>query len=284
MAQFDREYDALRRVNVTTLKELGRSPQHLLHRLRSEPEEKACFDIGSATHLAVFQPHLLGERVVIWPKENGKRSGRKWDLFESEARTARKAILLEREHAQALAMAHAVRSHPVVAGYLEHGAAEVTISWEDVETRLPCKGKLDWLTKGRILDLKTTRCSRRREFGVEAWRYGYHTQAAFYTDGFQAANPEEPPVEFTFVAVEKVEPYVVSVFDVDEAALELGQSEYRGWLRRLVELRGQKQWPGYEEGTTTLQLPRWAWGDDEDLDEILDDADDADTEDGEVAP
>ena len=53
------------------------------------------------------------------------------------------------------------------------------------------------------------------------------------------------------------------VYRLDEDAVAAGRAEYERALELLRECRAADQWPGYATGVARLDLPRWAYGDDE---------------------
>ncbi len=158
-----------------------------------------------------------------------------------------------------------MRADKDAAPYLAGGKSEVTITWKHVAPtvgELPgfevdCKGRVDFLADcGALVDLKTCRDGSPAGFGRAAFNMSMHTQAAFYRDGYAAATGRTLP--YVIVAVETSAPFVVSVYPVPEAYLELGRDTYRAWLSRLATCRAENRWPGYVDGPTELQLPRWA--------------------------
>ena len=76
-----------------------------------------------------------------------------------------------------------------------------------------------WRRFGPIIDIKTTSDKSLSSFKSSAYKYGYHRQAAFYLDGFQAK-------EFIFVVIEKKAPYNVGVYIAGEDFINRGRSEY----------------------------------------------------------
>lgn len=254
--------------HYSTLKELGRSARHFAWLEEHGREPADHLDVGIATHLAVLEPRKFNERVVIWARRNGKRSGKTWTTFKGAADVRRLIVLTEDEHDEVLALARAVRSSSQARPLLADptGEAEKEIAWVDGETGIPCKARLDWVCAQGIVDLKTTRDASPDGFARECARYGYHRQAAFYVDGYAARIDRAveshrgfmPP--FSIIAVEKQPPYVVQVYRVGGDVLELGRAEMKSYLRQLAQLQRipQEKWPGYADEPLDLYLPRWA--------------------------
>lgn len=255
------EYERLPGVNWSRLKHLARSPAHYRHEaFASPPDDTPARKVGRCVHLAILEPEKFAASVAVWT--GGRRAGNAWDAFVED--NDGRELLTEAEHAHCLAVAEKVRTHPVASRYLTGGAAEVSMQWDAVlpalgglpEQRIACKGRVDYLGPAGLVDLKTTRDASPDGFGREVWKYRYHTQAAFYTDGHEAATGRRLP--YVLIAVESELPLVVQVYRVPEPILELGRSEYRPLLERLAFCRSQDAWPGYADEELELSLPPWA--------------------------
>lgn len=115
--------------------------------------------------------------------------------------------------------------------------------WDDPETGLPCKGKLDAVVMPRqrhLIDLKTTSCKTKHEFEKSIIEYGYDRQAAFYLDSDIGTADY-----FEFVAVCKIAPYPVFRVALHRSCsvVETGRSKNRRLLRRAaIELERQNGW------------------------------------------
>lgn len=244
-------YDEIRdRVNFSTLKAIHRSPAHYAHNLVQPFEDTDPKKLGRAIHMAVLEPERYERAVAVW--DGGTRRGKDWDRFKEE--NVGRELLTEREAEQCEAVQKAVRADPLALRYLSDGVAEATMLWSLDGVR--CKGRLDYDAPTAIVDLKTTRDASPDGFGKEVWRYRYHTQAAWYLDGYVAAGGPVKP--YILISVESEAPHVVQVYRLPQVALDLGREEYREWMKRLAECRLSGKWPGYFDGEGEVQLPRWA--------------------------
>lgn len=259
------EYEAMDRVNWSSLRHIARSPLHYRHALEEDSPDTAARKLGRAIHVAVLEPELFSGLYVVW--DGGRRAGKAWDAFCEE--NADREILTVAEHEACAAIQRAVREHPIAAPYVQGGRSEVTIAWEHripaagdfPEVVIPCKGRLDYLRPDCIVDLKSARDGSIEGFGRACWNLRYHTQLAFYQDGLAAATGRRLPVKI--VVVENTAPWAVTVFDVPEYILEIGREEYTALLARLDYCRERDEWPGYADEEIELQLPRWAIGRDD---------------------
>lgn len=255
-------YDAITdRVNWSTLKAMGRSPQHYRHGLDNPRADTPSLAMGRATHVAVLEPHLFMAEHVVW--KGGRRQGGAWDEFRAEHHD--REILTEEEAAKCLAIQRAVLTNHPASRYVTGGKAEVTALWTEEEPAMgglsgysiPCKARLDYVRPDVLVDLKTTRDASPDAFGRTTWNFQYHVQSAWYRDAHAAAKGYELP--FVIIAVETEAPYAVQVYRVPEHILELGRETYRALLSRLDWCRKHDDWPGYsDDGEMELTLPRWA--------------------------
>ncbi len=264
------EYNRVSRVNWSSLKHLSRSPAHYRHQLMQHGADTVARKLGRAVHLATLEPERFASDCAIWT--GGVRRGRAWDAFV--AANAGRELLKEDEQEHCLAVQAAVRNDAKAAKYLAGGQGEVTMFWTHSVPALgalpgysmDCKGRIDFKANlGAIVDLKTTRNASPSGFAKEAWNYRYHTQAAYYVDGYEAATGERLP--YVIVAVENEAPHMVQVYRVPDHILDVGRDEYRDLLSQLNHCRKNAAWPGYSDGELELELPRWAMdiADDEDV-------------------
>lgn len=256
-------YDAIERVNNSTLKAFASSAAHYSHGLVTPYEDTDAKKVGRCTHLATFEPDRFRASIAVW--DGGTRRGKDWDSFRH--RNEGKELLTEAEFEKVSDMTKAVRSDVTAQRYLTNGEGEQTILWTvDVNgVAVACKGRVDFTSDLAIVDLKTTKDASPEGFARQAWQMRHHTQAAWYSDGFTRATAISLP--YYLVAVENTPPHIVQVYRVPDALLELGREEYRAWLERLVACRASKKWPGYHDGELELTLPKWAtpYDDEDDL-------------------
>jgi len=255
-------YKSMSGINVSSLKELRRSPLHYRHRL-THPATSDALTLGTAAHIATLEPARYAQAVSVWDRKTdtgraAPRNGKAWDAFVADA--GERTIITADDDETARAIAEAVRNNPVAARYLAVGAPEVSMRWQRDGRML--KGRVDWLTVQDgvdvIVGLKTTRDCRPREFGVQAHRLGYHLQWAYYRDGFAAITGRIP--QMVEIVVESAAPHAVAVYTIPEPVLNLGREEYEEALTLLRHCEQSGQWPGPVEHETELALPMWAYG------------------------
>ena len=238
---------------------LWRSPWNPLY----EPEAKSEFDIGVAAHLAVLEPERQADSIVAIDFGD-YRSTRARDARDA-ARAAGKVPLLPYQLDIVRAIAGAIRAHPIAAEAFKDGEAEVSLTWRDPGTGMPCKARPDYLPAhaGWLVDLKTAISANPRVWRDQAYRLGYHARAAWYLDA-AATVLGRAPEEYWFVIVEKEPPYLVSVISFDEGALAWGRSANRKACALFARSAATNDWPGYRapgqnrDRAFRIGLPPWA--------------------------
>lgn len=248
-------YDRIDRTNFSTLKHIGRSPAHYHHRRTKPPQDTDAMKVGRVSHVATFEPERFLNSIAVW--DGGTRRGKDWEAFK--ARNEGRELLTENEHTKCLSIQNAVRNSKLASRYVQKGRGEMTMLWttELRGNKIPCKGRIDFDSQSAIVDLKTTKDASPDAFGRQCYDLHYATQAAWYVDGYFLATGIRKP--YVVVAVENVEPFVVQPYTVPEDLLDIGRTEYLGWLDKLIFCREQNWWPGYADSELELTLPRWAY-------------------------
>ena len=252
------EYLAIDAVNWSTLKAMRQSPLAYKAAVESPRQDRDAFRLGRATHCSVFEPLEFVTRYRIWSGE--RRAGKVWEAFRDECEAEHVTPLTRDQWQRAQTMADAVRGCPLVAPMLADGLAEHVVTWTDEKTGIACKGRLDWLAPGLVLDLKTARnATNPRAFAAAAWSMGYFHQMAWYARG---AGVERARI----VAVEPEPPHDVAVYELHEDGMHLADTELDALLDKVKVCRETNVFPGALASVIDLNPPRYAWPDAENLD------------------
>ena len=136
------------------------------------------------------------------------------------------------------------------------GLAEQSYWWKHRETGLQCKCRCDYVIDDMVIDLKTTGegGASPEAFSRTIASFKYHLQAAHYLQGTGAKR-------FIFVAVEKVFPYSVGVYELSPHFIERGYELQEQTLSDIKNAQESGIWAGYTdqapEGIKTLTPPKW---------------------------
>lgn len=268
------EYDGIAALNISRLKEMKRSPQHYFHALTNRAE-KACLDLGNATHVAVLEPDRYANTFATWTRrtEGGNaapRNGKHWEAFQLE--NPGKTILTYDQNAAAVAIAEAVRGHSKASTYLANGDPEVTLEWslDPALGSRPAKSRVDWLTvldgDHYLVGLKTARNCAHFAFGRQAAQLEYAMQWAFYFDAYKAITGRDPKMREIVVEVDA--PHAVAVYRITEDIVVQGRENYWELAKQLAECEERNEWPGPVLDEEDLTLPTWYYGKGDDIGDL----------------
>lgn len=231
-------------LHFSQLKAMSLSPMHYEHALRVGREETRALRLGIALDAGAF-----GTREVIIYK--GERRGDKWKQFEAQNGGPGRVIITHKEEPIVEGMARSLLSRPDALELLR-GERQKTLNWT-INGR-ECEGTPDAFTAERITDLKTSRTAHPERFPYEARRYGYVAQLSWYVGAIVATGRPRPKDAF-IVVVETLPPHPVTIFQVTERALELGERTWRLWFERLRACEESNAWPPYTEAFVPLDAP-----------------------------
>jgi exodeoxyribonuclease VIII len=136
------------------------------------------------------------------------------------------------------------------------GLAEQSYWWKHRETGLQCKCRCDYVIDDMVIDLKTTgeSGSSPEAFTKTIVNFKYYLQAAHYLQGTGQKR-------FIFVAVEKVHPFSVGVYELSPHFIERGYELQEQALSDIKQAQESGIWKGYTnyepEGIKTLTPPKW---------------------------
>lgn len=226
-------------------------------------QHKRVFEFGTAAHRMVLG--LGAEWVLLdYPDYRTKAAQQARD----EARANGAAPVLPHELDQIKAMAAKLREHHLASHLLcrDDVQAEKSFFWRDEDWGIWRRARLDayrmpgpgnMLGCPVVADYKSTTCADPDTFARNAPGYGYHIQAAQYSDAIAALTGEDP--EFFFVAQEKEPPYLVSVIQLDADAIAAGRRRLARAMEIYRDCQAVDIWPGYNaDDIATVSLPAWA--------------------------
>lgn len=218
-------------------------------------KHKRVFDFGHAAHKMVLGD---GPELVIVDAENYRTKAAQEARDEAYEQGAVPLLPFEFETVQLMAAEQ--RRHPAA---FERGSGkpEQSLFAQDAATGVWLRARLDWLpdaTDGRVtlVDYKTTLSAEPAAFMRSVAKYGYYQQAAWYLDIVTTLGLADDPA-FRFIAQEKTPPYLVTIFEMDEAALRVGRLRNREAINLFAECIARGEWPGYSSDVETIYLPSW---------------------------
>lgn len=233
-----------------------KTPAH--YRFGEKKESKA-LDFGTASDMAILDPELFEERVMMGPED---RRGNRWKDAEASAISLGKLLLTGPDYEACLQMRDVVHANAYLHRLITQGQPLAGQSgyWRDAETGKFCKFRPDLIRKdlGVMLDLKTTRSAAARTFASSVLEYGYHAQEAWYSAGYEACGLGSLN-GFVFLAMEKEAPFAFRLYELPPSIVAEGHLAMRSALALYAQCEETDEWPGYDEAVTELPIPRWGY-------------------------
>ena len=251
------EYLAIDAFSNTAMGQLDKSPKHY-RECKIDGKQKH-FTIGSMVHAARLEPVEFCKRYAVEPAfhldddnktDTGKPSTSKVTRYVKEKRadfqTAEQREIVSADwYNDTMEYVTALYFDSVTEELLNaSGPFELTLVWNDPETGILCKGRMDKAVpvSGEFVDIKT--CADIAKFSKSFTDFGYYRQMAHYRNGYAVLTGEL--LTPWICVVEKQSPYCVQAAPVDEDSLDYGDSECKRLLQLLSECQESDHWPGPE--------------------------------------
>ena len=235
-------------VRFSHLRAYGRSAMHGHHARQQEQEPTVAMQRGTALHALVFDT----QKVCGYP--GSQRRGKEYEAFAAEH--SGHVILTMAEFTKARLMADAVRQSKVAEPVLK-GIAEKTILFRWMG--LDCRATPDVRGEDYLTELKSSSSADPVRFPWHALRMHYHAQMRF-----QNIACGMTALDSYIVCVEAADPFPVTVFRIDEKALEAGEKLLVLWAETLKGAEASQIFSPYVNCIVPIDLP-----DNEDLDLVF---------------
>ena len=114
---------------------------------------------------------------------------------------------------------------------------------------------------GRFIlgDYKTCMAADKASVAKAVANYGYYMQDAWYIDAVAALGLADDAA-FLFVFQEKNPPYLITVAELDYAAIAAGREANRMAMEIYRDCKEIDRWPGYGDDIELISLPAWMRG------------------------
>lgn len=228
-----------------------------------EDASSEAMQFGEIAHIAILEPARFLANHVRQPDFGDMRSStnrKKRDEWR-EHQSPLAIILDEEDEMNLTGMMEALAQHRGAQALLREGIPELSGFWQDPLVGA-CRMRADYLRADlrMVIDYKTTRCARMREFSRDAHKLDYPVQAGFYLRGASAITQQKWE-HFTFIAQEKVKPWAISIYEPTEGFLDIGERRTQRALGIIKSCRETGIYPAYPERAQPLDLPVYAYYD-----------------------
>lgn len=262
-AMSEHEYRSHPAISRSELWKMNESPEKFRWYREHPLTPTPALVFGQVTHKLLLQPDTFDDEFVIAPNCDRRTKAGKEEYETFLQTVGERTVISQDDFDKALEMVAAVRYNPLANRFLQ-GETEVPYFWTDELTGERCKCRVDCLHKEDnrfcIVDYKTTGNAQTEIFSnKDVFRWGYHFQAAMYSEGvMHGLNLTERP-QFIFVVQEKQAPYSVNVIAVPDEVMLAGLDKYRELLGRYRECLVMDYWPGYNDmgELNEIALPGW---------------------------
>lgn len=253
----DADYRAEIGISQSILKPMFSSPEHYIAQFDEQREVTKPMLIGTATHLACFQPSLFSKEVVVSKKFDLRKTQDKVDHAKFVEDNAGKIIINDEEFDSVSSMADKVRQHPIFIDVTSKGDAEVSVfsdvlPYEDVKL----KGRMDWVNWEQriILDLKTTNANLSNMYEVKNVILDnmYAIQNAMYV--MLLEHNGHPDFRFIFIMVEKNPPHGVRCFEISVNSLKKSREKMLLAIAQIQHCVEHGMWMGYDTNSTIIDV------------------------------
>lgn len=188
----------------------------------SKREDERHFSIGSGLHEMILEPELFKSNYLVAPKidKRTKEGKEQYNNFLQEAKG--KTILFEDEMEMIVKMTENSLKNKTFVDLISDSFRELSCYTTDEKTGLKLKMRPDILCKNKstIVDIKTCVDSSPKKFKNDVYSYGYSLSASYYMDFIGREN-------YIFAAIEKQEPFQISLFSLNDEMIEFGKKQYR---------------------------------------------------------
>lgn len=219
---------------------------------------KLHFEIGTAAHTLLLGD---GPELRVCDYDSWRSKAAQDAKLQAEADGA--VALLPKQYAEVRAMVRALREHPTAGKLLapDTGVAEQSLYWVHRDTGVTLRCRPDWLRRDRIVDYKTCAAADLDSIQKDVAKYGYHIQDAWYRMGAKALGLFDGLPKFTFVFQEKTAPYLITVFELDRDAIDIGMEQAESAIHTFANCTASGEWPDYMADDAPyipqISLPAW---------------------------
>ena len=249
----DAEYRQLGGITASAIK-AGRTSMRAMHAEMTRTagdRDTPSMRWGRLVHLAILEPDQLAARVHVW--DGGRRAGKAWDEFEA-AVTPGCEIVTRAEIGELLGVSAAVHANREAHRLVALTRHEQVVRWNR-ESYGAGQARPDGydLTRGVLLEVKTTSAPTAEAFARQFFALGYDLQVGWYCEGLEAIAPDG-----SFVLAVHPDNDVV-VYRVSFAVVHRGREAAVEIARRYAACRTFGTFAGLAGGEDLMDLPVPAW-------------------------
>lgn len=252
--------DPARPVSYSTLKAFLKCPARWRDGFEY-PATKAK-DFGNIVDTILLTPSAFASRYAVEPETYAGEDGKpkKWNNNAKVCQAWHEAqegkeIIKPGMLADAQSAVSRLMADPAINEIVSASDAQVAIEgvWYDsqLEIEVPARCMIDLAPRDStaqasfLADIKTTDSAAPAAFARKAFNFGYHVQAAFYQDLWNAATGQSRD-SHALILVESCAPFQTAKRVMAPGLIELGRQTYLRWLKDYCWCLKRGVWPDYE--------------------------------------
>jgi len=209
------EYHSSKAISASGLKYIWK--ESVANYLTRKFKGSAATELGTAIHELILEPELFEQKYYLLPDIGDGRTKEGKALKAEHQKKAGNKILLDKHIIDAIYENY--RENELAQKYCV-GEVEVShytkFDGVDVRVRPDCKSQ-NWIS-----DIKTCQDNSPKAFRKDVYFWGYHLQAAFYSDVLGI-----DPLNFRFIAIRTKYPFNIAVYGLNQDQIEQGRMGYK---------------------------------------------------------
>ena len=264
----EKEYNEHPGVRRSDLWKISESPEKYKYAIEHPLEPSPVLVFGAATHKYILEKDGFDEEYAVIPEMIDRRTKAGKEMWEEfQTKTAGKSAVSSEDFQTMTDMRKVLEDNPIAKKLLYgKGKTEIPFFWKDADTQELCKVKLDRLVRLDrrfvVVDYKTAKSAKTDVFVHDMMRWGYHLQAAMYTEGVMKCKRLKYRPDFIFVVQEKTPPYSVNVIYVpsDNSVMQYGIDQFREFIGILHQCKLTDNFYGFTGpfgDMSEAYLPGW---------------------------
>ncbi len=242
-----------------------RSTHHLHYYIKNDKPTSKFMDFGSLLDCLLLEPDIFYHTFAPIPEmgEDAKGNPKPWSnqlkyckAWTQEQRDLGLTPYSAADYDKATAIIKNIKEHKTAGPWMEGGKDQVAIVWEDKETGLLCKGRIDKLHPDNLADLKSTVNASPSEFRRTMNNFLYHVQGAMYCGGLAQLNGGEY-LPFNLAVAESEAPHCVAAYTIGDESLSVGENLFKRAIHKYKDYLEMGP-TGYSELPQEIEIPQWA--------------------------
>jgi len=212
----NKEYHKSKYISASGLKSINN--KSVYHFLNQKPFSNKALALGTVVHSAMLEHESFVNDYYVFPNVDRRTIKGKQEYVKHVLASENKTLISESDVAIVKNVKEKLRFHDLAKEYCE---GKIELSYYGEMDSIPIRVRPDVVGVDWISDVKTCQDNSPRAFKRDVYKWGYHLQAAFYSDalGFPAEN-------FRFLAVEVKYPYTIEVYALSKEMIDYGRKAY----------------------------------------------------------